>query len=123
MKTILFLAFLFLMFTGIAGAQTQPVAVASWTDNSNNEDGFRFYGWKGGPAETGQKQLLATTAASVANVQVQFPGNAGEQWCFTVAAFNSAGESSLAAPACKTVPVIINVPAAPGQVIINITVP
>ena len=100
----------------------------SWTDNSNNEDGFKIerrLGQTGtfAPISNSPTIIDATTAIDIT------PDN--QEYCYRVRAFTLAGDSGYSNVACGT-PVVITIPNAPGGmttvvlpviIIIPITIP
>jgi uncharacterized protein YxeA len=86
-------------------------AQLSWTDNSNNESGFKVYRSPDGTAPFVQ---IGSTAANVASFS---DASAAAGNCYEVTAFNAAGESARSNRAC-----VVAVPAAPGNVVVVIIV-
>jgi hypothetical protein len=75
--------------------------VLSWTDNSNNESGFKI------ERKIGTNGAFAEIATVGGNVTSYTDSNvtAGTTYCYRVNAFNSAGASAYTGEICKTVPV------------------
>lgn len=75
----------------------------TWTDNSNNEDGFKIQ------RKTGTTGTFAQIASVGANVASYTDSNLseGQTFCYRVNAFNAAGESAFTPEACATVPVTV----------------
>ena len=103
MKKIYFaLAVFACIFASTAFAQTRSsVFTLAWSDNSNNESGFKLYrkNADGSFAPIGQTGAGATSFVAPAVVAVE-----GSQVCFAVTAFNTAGESTRA-EGCGMIPV------------------
>lgn len=85
-----------LLWSSMAGAAELTLL---WQDNANNEEGFNV---ERGPTESGPFTRL--TPALSANVTTFVDTGLAEatQYCYRVDAFNSAGESTFAGPACGT---------------------
>ena len=119
----LFAFLLALLVAAPAMAQTTSqtaMLTLTWQDNSNNEDGFNI------ERRLGQTGTFAKIGSVAANV-VQYvdsiandPGNV--QYCYRVAAFNTAGQSAYSNIACGTTPVIVIPPGAPSNVNVSVTV-
>lgn len=77
----------------------------TWTDNSNNEDGFRIYRANG---ITGVYAPIADVGSNVTTF-IDANGQAGH--CYRVTAFNSTGESQPTNTACM----LLVVPLPPGN--------
>jgi Calx-beta domain len=79
---------------------TAPAAAAqltlSWTDNSNNEDGFRIERRISG----GSFAQIAVVAANVTSF-IDSGVTAGTTYCYRVRAYNQAGASAYTAEACR----------------------
>jgi hypothetical protein len=112
MKKFFAVCFAVLLATSAFAA---PRATITWTDNSDNEDGFRI-----------ERRTLAGSFASVGEVSadtLSFVDTStlqpGATYCWRVVAFNAAGEGA-SPEACAAVPAA---PAAPSgvQVIITLT--
>ena len=77
---------------------TSSSVTLAWTDNSNNETGFKIQRKKGA---TGAYTLIKTT---VANITTYTDNDTalldGTQYCYKVAATNSAGDSAFSNEAC-----------------------
>lgn len=103
MKKIYFaLAMFACIFVSTAFAQTRSATFTlTWSDNSNNEGGFKLYrkNTDGTFAPIGQVGAGATSFVAPAIVAVE-----GSQVCFAVTAFNTAGESPRA-EGCGAIPV------------------
>lgn len=101
MRTILTALALALLLSAEVSAQpVSKVFSLSWTDTSNNEDGFKLYrkNADGTFAQIGQVGANQTTFATP-----PIAANEGAMVCFAVSAFNAGGESSKA-EGCGTVP-------------------
>jgi len=98
MKTIV------LVFIICAMASSAGAATLIWTDNSDNEAGFKIYK---SPTATGQMTEIAQVGANVTTFSD--PSGATDN-CYQVSAFNAAGESAKSNVAC----VPLTAPAAPG---------
>ncbi len=71
----------------------------SWTDNSNNEAGFRVYR----RATTSLPEAkVCEVAANIVTCQSSEQGQAG--YCYQATAFNNLGESTRSGTVCWTVP-------------------
>ena len=68
----------------------------SWTDNSNNEDGFTILRKT---APSGSYSTIASVGANVTSY-TDSTVSAGTTYCYQVAAFNSAGQSAKTPEAC-----------------------
>ena len=70
----------------------------TWTDNSNNEDGFKI------ERETGTSEAFTQIAAVRANVTSYNDSGltSGTTYCYRVRAFNASGTSGYTAEACRT---------------------
>lgn len=122
----LFLAFLLVLaLPAIAAAQAS--LTLTWTDNSNNEDGFKVY--RAGVI-TGPFVLLATVPSDAAQkLATGVPRTYTDtglpyatQFCYQVTAFNTAGESAPVGPVCATTanpPVTIPMPPLSLTVTVN----
>ena len=91
-----------LIAAGASQAQTRSaVFTLTWTDNSNNEDGFKLYRQNADKtfAQIGQVGANAITFAAP-----PISGVEGSQVCFAVSAFNAAGESAKA-QGCGAIPI------------------
>lgn len=93
---------LFMSTLLLAAAAWQPVAEAAtlrlaWSDNSNNEDGFKIERKSSGGS-------FVEVARVGANVTTYTDSNlaAGAAYCYTVRAFNDAGSSDATNAACGT---------------------
>lgn len=70
----------------------------SWSDNSDNEAGFRIRRSQG---ETGSWETVQTVGADIFQYYDQSPPLSPEtEYCYRVAAFNVYGESASSNPAC-----------------------
>ena len=103
-----------LLLTSIAHAQNITVAL-SWTDNSTNEDGFTIE--RSGSA-TGTFAAIGSTVSNVTTFSDPAL-SPNTQYCYRVYAFNKIGNSAYSNVACATTP---GVPAAPGNVVVTVTV-
>ena len=77
---------------------TSNNVILAWTDNSNNEDGFKIERKEG---TSGTYTQVATTSANVyayADTGLQF----GKVYCYRVRAYNSAGNSGYSSEKCAT---------------------
>lgn len=72
---------------------------ATWKDNAQNEEGYRFYG----SIDKGVTwEKLADGPANSVGVQFQVPDNRAR--CYSATAFNSAGESGKTNMVCEGAP-------------------
>lgn len=78
---------LFILVVSTATAQAATVTLR-WKDNANNEDGFRVYRRVGAVFV-----LLPVTIPANATSAAGVVFAAGQEECYQIAAFNSAGES------------------------------
>jgi fibronectin type 3 domain-containing protein len=104
--------------TGLSvGGATDSSLTLSWTDNSNNETGFRIY--RSGSQSGTYTQIATTSATSYTNAGL----SSETTYWYKVSAYNDAGESAQTAPASGTTlapPVVLpNPPSNP--VISNVT--
>lgn len=110
MKTLIVLACLFC--ASLAQAYTVqlqwPAPVIS-ADKSNTPTGYKVY--RGGTFINNVVYPTNTFTDTVSGV-------GGTQVCYTVSAVNSAGESAQSIPGCGQLPIVIQVPGVPGQVVI-----
>jgi len=86
----------------------------TWTDNSDNETGFKIerkLGTTGTFAEVGQVGVDINTFV---NVPPDF-----QEYCYRVRAFNNAGDSPYSNEACGTEPAPILIPDAPSGLIVT----
>lgn len=94
-------------------------AILSWTDNSNNEQGFKI-----------ERSLNSSTFTSLATVNANVvtvtdttlvqSTTVDNVYCYRVYAYNTAGNSAFTAPACKTIAKpAVTLPAAPGNLTIQ----
>ena len=113
MRRLIFALCALLFFVAASEAATINARL-SWTDNSNNETGFRVERKVG----TGTYATLATVAQDVTSVDD--PGLAlGTLYCYRVFAFNALGDSAPSAEVCATSP---DVPAPPSGLTIQVQV-
>jgi hypothetical protein len=87
----------------IAGGQSEASAAQltlSWTDNANNEDGFRI------ERKTGASGTYATIASIAANTLSYVDGNlpAATTFCYRLNAYNAIGPSGYSNEQCGTTP-------------------
>lgn len=102
----LVLGFLFVASPAALGqTRTYPMTM-TWTDNSNNEDGFILY-----LRATGQTTYteVGRTAANTNTFVYTATGIEGTAFCFAVSAYNVAGESTKSAEGCGAIPVTVPV--------------
>ena len=107
-----------LAFTAKAKAASAPTQTATfrltWTDNSNNEDGFRIYRCQG--ASCTPTVQIGSVGANVTTYDDAIPNDlGGVTYTWGGSAFNSAGESSKATGSA-TSPIILAIPGAPSGV-------
>jgi len=116
MKTKTFLitsfALLLLIFASQAFAATMTL---TWTDNSNNEDGFIV------ERKTNQDGTFAEVARTIADIVTHADTTPDSGlYCYRVKAFNAAGDSPYSNEACATA---LTTPNTPVIVTITVTVP
>lgn len=94
----------------MATALTSSTASLTWTDNSNNETGFKIERKVGATGAYGQ---IGTQGANLNffNDSILSPST---QYCYRVRAYNAAGDSTYSNGSCTTTP---EVPTAPDLVI------
>jgi len=103
MKKSLFTLFLLFLAAPVFAA------TATWTDTSNNEDGFIVEKRNGAVfVEIGR------TATNVATMTVSIA--AGQTGCYQVRSYNTAGVSAPSNEACCTVPTL---PSAPTNMVVT----
>lgn len=73
-----------------AGTATDKAISLIWQDNSNNEDGFKVYRWRG----EDQKWLVIGTVGSGITQFTDTNVQCGQGYAYYVSAFNSSGESN-----------------------------
>ena len=107
-----------LSVAGLASAATYR-AVLAWTDNSNNEDGFRLERRVG----TGAYATLVTLPAGTQSYVDDGPLAEDTLYCYRIFAFNAAGDSdsdpatpgNQASEVCANPPSAASAPTAPGS--------
>lgn len=87
-------------------------AMLAWTDNSDDEDGFRV---ERAATTAGPFVERGTVAADVTNY-VDQPIAEGATWCWRLVAFNGGGDSAPSDASCATAAPPIQPPAAPSGV-------
>jgi hypothetical protein len=89
------LTFIFIILSGYESKLEAATLTLSWSDRSNNEDGFRIERMVSGG-------ILAQVATVSANVTSYTDANlsSGLNYCYVVRAFNSAGTSDASNAAC-----------------------
>ncbi|MGN6718799.1 MAG: hypothetical protein ACTHLX_15560 [Candidatus Binatia bacterium] len=89
------LTFIFIILSGYDSKLEAATLTLSWSDRSNNEDGFRIERMVSGG-------ILAQVATVSANVTSYTDANlsSGLNYCYVVRAFNSAGTSDASNAAC-----------------------
>lgn len=104
MKRFLF-TLIFLALALPLWAATQDLRLTTtWTDNSNNEDGFKVELKIG----AGAYSVVNTTAPNQTSFSIDVLGDVGNvSYCMRQVAFNSAGDAAPSAEACQTSPQII----------------
>lgn len=103
-KRLLFAVGLALLLGSQADAQTRSATFTlSWTDNSNNETGFKLYRKN---ADATFTQIGQVGANSVTFVAPPLVAVEGAQVCFAVSAFNTGGESAKA-EGCGNIPTTV----------------
>lgn len=103
MKTFI-LAILFLALAGLAQAQDKRLN-ASWSDNSTNENGFRV------ERRIGSVPTFAVVNTTGPNI-TNYTDNglqAATNYCYRVAAFNAAGQSTYSNEACLMTPATLTI--------------
>src|SRR5262249_53333136 len=102
-KQNLLRCFILIFFSVLTALSWQSQAIAgqlqlTWTDNSNNENGFKIERKLG----TGTFSQIVTVGVNV-TTYTDTNLTDGATYCYRLAAFNSAGTSSYSAEACATV--------------------
>jgi hypothetical protein len=95
-------------------SEAAPQLALSWTDNANNEDGYKVERCQGAGC-TGFA-LLAVLGANVVTY-VDLGVAEGVTYCYRVKAYNVAGDSGYSNTACGTVPV--SLPTAPSNLLVQ----
>jgi len=108
-KILIFTLVFLLAASNLFAAATMTL---NWTDNSNNEDGFKIERKTG---QTGTFTNLTTTAADVTTYVDTVPDS--QTYCYRLLGFNAAGNSPYSNEACGTA---LQTPTAPGTVTITI---
>ena len=115
MKKLLLALLFILFFFPVGTAWAQGTLNLAWTDNSNNEDGFKI---ERKTLQTGTFVEVGQTGQDIAVFADAVPD--GQLYCYRVNAFNSVGASPWSAEACGT---ILTTPLGPTTIIITITAP
>jgi hypothetical protein len=89
------ISFLFTAFTGYAGTLHAASLTLSWSDRSNNEDGFRIERMVSG----GILAQIATVSANTTSY-TDVTLTSGLNYCYVIRAFNSVGTSDASNAAC-----------------------
>ena len=97
------LSFLFTLLTVLSSpaAITAAQLTLSWSDNSNNEDGFRIEKRTGTTGTYAEIAALGVNAASYTDVNLAN----GTTYCYRVRAYNAGGASGYSNEQCATTPV------------------
>ncbi|MDX2305821.1 MAG: T9SS type A sorting domain-containing protein [Microscillaceae bacterium] len=90
---------------------TTPRLELSWTDNSNNEDGFEI--WRGLTAGGTFTKIITVPANTTSYTDITGL-NAATQYCYKVRAFNTGGGNETAAQ-CATTQSTLQLPNAPSN--------
>lgn len=99
-KAVLCLGLLLMVFSLSVPAQASAASLAlNWTDNSNNESGFKIERMPAG----GSFNLLATLGSNV-QAYIDTTVVEGSSYCYRVSAYNSAGTSTPSNSACAQAP-------------------
>jgi len=113
MRKILWATLFFWILIWAHAAQGADLTL-TWTDNSNNEDGFNV------ERKTTQAGAFSQIGSVAQNVTTYVDAvSDGQLYCYRVNAFNGAGVSPWSAEACGT---ILTTPLAPTVIVITITV-
>lgn len=108
----------------LSATPTQTVTVQiGWTDNSDNEDGFRLYHCAGAGCTPSLVATLAANATQTSHTIIGDPG--GRPSTYGLTAFNAAGDSAMVTGQL-TSPVIVIIPGAPAGInltVIGVTIP
>ena len=120
MKLLKLFALWFALAVCTSGQAQAASASLTWTDNSNNEDGFRLERQLNGGAWT---VIAAGIGANIVSYtdSTLVQGAVANTYCYGVQAFNAAGSSAWSNTACKTIPALSTVPAAPSNLTISAT--
>jgi len=84
---------------------------STWTDNSNNEDGFKIERKLG---QTGTFAEVDRVPTNVTNYSDPVPVD-GQEYCYRVRAYNSTGNSAYTNESCGQIATIVIPPTAPIQ--------
>ena len=116
-----------LLFALLASTSAHAAdATLTFTDNANNEDGFRVErNLNGGTYTLLPSGTLAPNITSLLDTTLVQSTTTANKYCYRVLAFNSAGNSAFATTAtpgvtdCKTVPMLITIPAGPTGLLVQ----
>ena len=92
-----------------ADAESSSKITISWTDNSNNEEGFKI---ERSPDGSTNWVEIATVEANMTNFS-NMGLSPSTQYCYRVRAFNAGGNSEPSGTACTTTKSDVTVPSAP----------
>jgi len=108
---------IFLILLALPAPAFAVDAILSWTDNSSNEQGFKIERNLNGGAFTS----LSTVNSNVVTVTDTTPvqSTVDNVYCYRLFAYNTAGNSAFSNTACKTIPALVTVPAAPSTLTIQ----
>lgn len=91
------LTLVLLLSSTLAQAQSLGVTL-SWTDQANNEDGFHIY--RRAESDPSPALLQEIPTADTETFDDTVPDGT-QRWCYTVTAYNTAGESDSSNEACS----------------------
>ena len=122
MKGLLVIALIFVLWTNAHAID----ATITFTDNANNEDGFRVErNLNGGAFSLLPTGTLAPNITQLLDTTLQQSTTVDNKYCYRVLAFNSAGNSAFATTTtpgvtdCKTVPMLITIPTGPTGLLVK----
>jgi Divergent InlB B-repeat domain len=90
----------FLLAAALSCADAAQQLQLSWTDNANNEDGFKI---ERGPSSAGPFTQIGTVLSNITTYTDTGLADA-TAFCYQVRAYNSAGDSAYTNAACGTTP-------------------
>jgi hypothetical protein len=109
------LLYAFLCVPSLALAQQVPKLTLTWTDNADNEDGFKIERRLGQTGSFTQIGQVGKDVVTYADTQILV----NTEYCYRVRAFNAGGQSAYSNIACGLVP---SAPAAPSGLGIKVEI-